>query len=204
MRIVCISDTHCRKFALPDGDVLIHAGDLSMSGSVLEVQEQLSSLNQHPHKHKILVPGNHDFAFQDYPEQLDVGQVVVLKNTGLTIDGLSFWGSPWQPEFFNWAFNLPRGESLRKVWAQMPDKLDVLITHSPPHGVGDWVDYGGAGHVGCVDMAARVLEVKPKLHVFGHVHAGYGIYERHGIVYVNASICNEKYRAVNKPVIIDL
>lgn len=89
---------------------------------------------------------------------------------------LSVYGSPWQPEFYNWAYNLPRGAALREKWEMIPTHTDVLITHGPPHGI---LDRASDGFLcGCQDMLEIVrTRVKPRLHVFGHIHEGYG--ERH-------------------------
>ena len=84
------------------------------------------------------------------------------------IDGVKFWGSPWQPAFYDWAFNVPRGRQLAEMWALIPDDTDVLITHTPPYGILDQVENGEL--VGCEDLREALLRVKPKLHVFGHIH----------------------------------
>lgn len=204
LRIVCISDTHERDYSVPDGDVLIHSGDLTFHGGVEELHIELDRLNSFPHKHKILVSGNHDWGFQNqyHKVALFLGPITYLENEGLIIDNLTFWGSPWQPAFCNWAFNLPRGGPLRRIWAKMPDKLDVLITHSPPGGILDLVP--GAGHVGCMDLRERVDKVKPKLHIFGHIHCAYGQYKTKDTHFINASVCNEKYQPVNLPIVVDL
>jgi len=99
-----------------------------------------------------------------------------LENSGVEIDGVKFWGSPWQPEFFNWAFNLPRGRRLAEIWALIPDDTEVLITHTPPYGILDRVDSGE--HVGCEDLRRALQRVKPKVHVFGHIHEDRGVVEQ--------------------------
>jgi len=116
---------------------------------------------------------------------------------------LYVYGSPWQPEFNDWAFNLPRkGRELAARWAAIPSGLDVLITHGPPFGILDRTSTGE--HAGCELLRAAVERARPRLHVFGHVHEGYGVVERDGTIYVNASICDLSYRPVNAPVVVDL
>ena len=206
MRIVCVSDTHTFEYAhhVPEGDVLIHAGDVSLAGTFYEVRRELDIINSFPHKHKILVPGNHDWIFQNNIEKITpcLKQIHCLINRDITIDTFKFWGSPYQPWFLNWAFNLPRGEPLARIWANIPDELDVLITHSPPYKRLDKVPNGD--EVGCHDMRQRVDIVKPKLHVFGHIHHSYGQMKVGGTIFVNASVCNEGYQPINRPIVIDL
>lgn len=208
MRIVCISDTHNRHLispiAIPDGDVLIHAGDATMQGQLPEVRAFGEWFGALPHKHKLFVAGNHDWGFQmDRKRALAaLPDCNYLEDSRVVIDGVKFWGSPWQPWFMHWAFNLPRGEALRAHWNLIPLDTDVLITHSPPLCIGDYVDRGE--NVGCEDMLEAVQRIRPKLHVFGHVHDGYGVYERDGTRFINAAICDEKYRPVNAPIVVDL
>ena len=207
MRIVCISDTHEQQYTVPDGDILIHAGDLTFNGREDKTKEALDLLNSFPHKNKLLVAGNHDWLFDRHKSLAKsyLGNVIYLENQGVTINNTTFWGSPWQPYFNDWAFNLARGEPMRKIWAQIPNKLDVLITHSPPFGILDIVP----GHfekpnVGCLDMLDRVIKVKPKLHIFGHIHHSYGECKLDGIHFINAALCNENYQLYNPPIIVDL
>lgn len=208
MRIVCISDTHLAHMRspipLPDGDVLIHAGDATFRGTNMEIMEFSSWFDAQPHTHKIFVAGNHDVGF----EKNEASALAVfyggiyLKDSGVEIDGIKFWGSPWQPEFYDWAFNLPRGKPLRDKWALIPEGTDVLVTHGPPQMILDKTPRGEA--VGCRDLMDRVLTVKPRLHVFGHVHGSYGRTVFHDTTFVNASICNEAYQPANAAIVVDL
>lgn len=208
MRIVCISDTHMHYPNVPFGDVLIHAGDATYHGHKEEVEEFASWWETLPHRHKIFVPGNHDWLFQLRPM---LGRAMLKDTTHVLIDEdvyierLRFHGTPWQPAFGNWAFGLPRGEILNAHWDLVPDDTDVLITHSPPFGILDLTKRGeNVGDHGMLDM---VLRVKPALHVFGHIHESYGIAYRNSLpggTFVNASICDRKYDAVNEPIVVDL
>jgi predicted phosphodiesterase len=209
LKIVCISDTHLmhlrHKIKVPPGDVLIHAGDATFQGSRSEIRAFSSWLSGLPHKHKVFVAGNHDWGFQINREDainLLPKRCHYLEDSGVEIDGIKFWGSPWQPEFMGWAFNLPRGEPLRAHWDLIPDDVDVLVTHSPPYGIGDWVDRGEK--VGCEEMRAAVARVQPRLHVFGHIHGQHGRYDTDKTIFINASTCDESYAPVNEAIVVEV
>lgn len=205
-RIVCISDTHTLhdQVSIPDGDILIHAGDLTNRGSFQDVVDFNNWLGQLPHRHKIIIAGNHDFCFERNPQESQalVTNATYLQDSNITIGGLKIYGSPWQPWFYDWAFNLRRGEPLRLVWSLIPEDTDILITHGPPLGQGDMTERGVA--VGCEELEKRIQTVQPRLHVFGHIHEGYGTTQKGKTTFVNASTCNARYEPVNPPVVIDL
>src|SRR5512135_2235582 len=124
MRVVCLSDTHNRHEALlvPDGDLLLHAGDATMRGTESEIAAFDEWLGSLPHRDKVVVAGNHDFLFQTEPAAARrlLRNAVYLEDSGVTISGVTIWGSPWQPWFMDWAFNLPRGAPLKAVWDRIP------------------------------------------------------------------------------------
>ncbi len=203
MRLVLISDTHNQQqsLILPAGDVLVHAGDFTMRGTPAEVAAFGVWLGLQPHAHKIVVAGNHDFLFEREPglaRSLLPGDVHYLRDSEVTLGGLRFWGSPWQPWFLDWAFNLQRGAEIAAKWALIPGGIDVLITHGPPKGIADRTVNGE--DVGCADLLTAMARVRPRLSVFGHIHEGYGV---HGDK-VNAAICDERYRLVHPPIVVDL
>jgi predicted phosphohydrolase len=206
LRLVCMSDIHSLTpvVPIPEGDVLIIAGDICGYGTLDELKAFDAFLCGLPHPHKLLVAGNHDWPFARVPQQAIalLRNATYLKDSGIEIDGLKFWGSPWQPEFFNWAFNLPRGAPLARVWAQIPEDTDVLITHGPPYGILDRIDDGE--HVGCEELRATLPRVRPRVHVFGHIHEDYGVLEQDGTTFINASLCDGRYRPVNAPIVIDV
>jgi predicted phosphohydrolase len=204
MRIVCLSDTHNRQVKVPEGDVLVHAGDFSMMGRHGEIAEFNRWLGSLPHKHKIVVAGNHDWMFERDPRQARalLTHAVYLQDSEAAVEGLRIWGSPWQPEFCDWAFNLPRGPRLAEKWKLIPTGVDILVTHGPPLGIGDRTVSGES--VGCEDLMLALTRVRPRLHVFGHIHEGYGVLRRDGTIYVNAAVCDERYRPTQPPVVIDL
>lgn len=200
MKIVCISDTHTFQCQLdvPDGDVLIHSGDISFNGEPHVYKDFDKWLGKLPHKRKIIIAGNHDFNFYEFPWLSGIP----LNNSGIRFDGISFYGSPITPTFFDWAFMADRGEQIKRYWDQIPLSTDVLITHGPPCGILDQTPRDQA--VGCYDLLQAVKKIKPKLHVFGHIHHSYGKLEEDGTIFVNASSCNEKYKPVNQPIVVEI
>jgi Icc-related predicted phosphoesterase len=179
-RIVAIADTHNRhaQLDLPAGDVLIHAGDLTGRGTLRELEQVADWLRAQPHRHKVVVAGNHDFALQRQPAQAKAlfHGLHLLEDDAVQLDGLRIWGSPWQPWFHDWAFNLRRGPEIDAKWQLIPAGVDVLVTHGPPHGYGDVVYRGD--RVGCEDLTKHLDRVKPRLHLFGHIHEDKGEWQR--------------------------
>jgi Icc-related predicted phosphoesterase len=205
MRIVCISDTHGKhsEITFPRGDVLVVAGDVSQYGTLGEFHEFNRLLKVLPYKHKILVAGNHDRSLEldRYPKE-DIN-AYYLEDSEVIIEGIKFYGSPYQPEFCNWAFNLPRnGPELQAKWDAIPEDTDVLITHTAPYGILD-PDYSGQS-CGCEMLLHRVCKVKPRYHIFGHLHEGYGKREGQTSSFYNCSLCNDQYRLMNKPIVFDI
>ena len=213
MRIVCISDTHGLhdRIKVPHGDVLIHAGDACNTGKLTDFQNFSVWFLSQPHRYKIFVPGNHDRICELEPllckrmlEHAN-GGVFYLSDSMVTFSGLRVYGTPWQPEFCNWAFNLTEA-ALYDKFAAIPSNLDILISHGPPHGVGDRTDYSKKTieHLGSKSLRDRLksLANPPRFHVFGHIHGGYGIHATSGTtVSINAAVCNERYEAVNAPIV---
>ncbi|KAJ7388743.1 hypothetical protein OS493_035853 [Desmophyllum pertusum] len=194
-RFVCISDTHNRtnkmEHEIPDGDILIHAGDFTNFGSrdqVIHFNNFLSTLN---HPHKVVIAGNHDISFdlENYdslwsnfsrnkgdPEEIrqQLTNCIYLEDEEVTVLGFRIFGSPWTPEFCEWAFMKARGESIQEIWNKIPNGIDILVTHGPPLGHGDRTI--SSVRAGCLNLLHTVQSrVKPKYHVFGHIHEGYGI-----------------------------
>ncbi|MFY9341358.1 MAG: metallophosphatase domain-containing protein [Planctomycetota bacterium] len=206
MRIVCLSDTHDLhdQLTVPDGDLLIHAGDATMRGTLPQIANFDRWLARLPHRHKVVIAGNHDWLFERDPALARslIGHAVYLQDQEATIGGLRIWGSPWQPWFYDWAFNLPRGPQLAAKWQLCPASVDVLITHGPPAGILDRTE--GGDDVGCEDLLRELLRIRPRLHVFGHIHEGYGTVERDGTRFVNASNCTARYRPLQPPIVVDL
>lgn len=180
MRIVAVADTHTFQEdlgQLPDGDVFVHAGDIVRAGTLEEMATPAAWIRSLPHRHKIIVAGNHDWCFSREREAtcaLFGEGVTYLEDSGCTIGGIQFWGAPWQPEYGGWAFNLPRGPALAEKWSLIPDACDVLITHGPPKGIGD--RGGMAVRAGCEELRSAVQRSAPLLHLFGHIHQDGGVF----------------------------
>ena len=216
-RLTFISDTHTKHEKLngflTGGDILICAGDISSRGYTNELEGFFKWYdNIDNYDHKIFIAGNHDFGFQDDPDKIKgllTGYKTIdyLQDEYMGIqDGdeseLKIWGSPWQPEFHNWAFNLPRGEKIKEKWDMIPVDVDILITHGPPFGKLDYVPYNNI-NVGCEELMKRVEEIKPKIHLYGHIHEGRNIVYSDGTLFINASVLNDRYEYRNKPITID-
>ena len=205
LRIVITSDTHgFHNFVdIPNGDVLVHGGDFTLNGDLEEVKKFNDFLKSLPHKYKIVIAGNHDFCMetQNFKARQLLTECVYLQDSAVDIEGLLFYGSPWQPEFMDFAFNLPRGDALKAYWERIPSETDVLITHGPPFGHGDRLFNGEA--VGCNDLLKAVKRVQPVLHVFGHIHEGYGQFNENSTAFINSSNCDLYFRPVNPPIVYD-
>jgi Icc-related predicted phosphoesterase len=229
MRITLISDTHTKhdelmwdKTDLPGGDLLMHTGDIMNSGrnvhDITEFCKWFEELKQYDTK--VFIAGNHDRMFEDFPERameivssykwIDYLQDEWMQlSYSLNAEGeekfVKIYGSPWQPEFYNWAFNLPRrGSELKEKWDSIPGDTDILLTHGPAQG---FLDKSGHPYnepdLGCELLIKRISEIKPKIHVCGHIHGGYGYKFHEGTHFFNASILNERYEYVNKPFTFD-
>jgi len=206
VKIVCISDTHNQhaKVCLPAGDVLVHAGDATGRGTRSEMIAFLNWFGSRKgYQARIYVPGNHDFfAEEDYAttEILWVERgIKLLVDKRIAIDDVKFYGSPWVPNLTGWAYY---GDHITLIsrFARIPNDTDVLITHTPPFGTLADV---GSYHIGCTELRDRIAELHLKVHIFGHIHDSYGQLSN-GHISVNAAICDEQYRPVNAPIVIEV
>lgn len=218
MKITFISDTHNKhneitKY-LPGGDLIIHAGDFSSMGYDHELTNFLKWFSKLDYTNKIFIAGNHDFCFQDSPykskdvvNQYEDEGVTYLQDDFIYIGDhpnlVKIYGTPWQPEFMGWAFNLPRnGWELEQKWNDIPNDTDILITHGPPFGHLDKV-IGRTDNLGCELLEKRINDFKPKIHTFGHIHTGYGYKTNDNTHFVNASVLNEHYINANIPLTVE-
>jgi len=225
-RVVCLSDTHeaTKTLVIPDGDILIHAGDFTQVGKEEPVKAFTNWFTSFPHPYKIIIAGNHDLTFHHenfikngarfFPGASEVNDIKVkeiisknerciyLEDSSVNINGINIYGSPWQPEIGDWAFGLPHGKPLREVWKKIPKETDILITHGPPYGILD-KNFTGQG-CGCGELLAAVNIICPAVHIFGHIHEGYGVENQNGTTFINASNCNLKYKPYNWPIVFDI
>jgi predicted phosphodiesterase len=213
MRVVCISDTHStnEKISVPDGDVLIHAGDLTNGGTLDELIAAYAWLSTMPHARIIVTPGNHDFGLEIIPQlrsMLDkqFPRITTLIDQGTTLGDLHLWGSPYQPWFHDWAYNFSKGSAgenqAAEKWKQIPSSTSVLITHGPPHGILDKTVRGK--FVGCRQLRRRISQLTHlRLHVFGHIHEAHGVQRVGGVLYINASVCNLLYDPTQPAIVLD-
>ncbi|TKR87180.1 hypothetical protein L596_011625 [Steinernema carpocapsae] len=227
VRFVCISDTHEKLHEIlplvPDGDVLIHAGDFTNYGDVGEVIKFNAEIGKLPHKYKIVIAGNHELGFED-GEDMNERQLAGLNMLGIkkayemltnciylcdqTVDvyGLKVYGAPWHP-MPGYSFYRSRGQALLHKWNLIPAKTDVLVTHTPPLGHGDYNSWQKCDGLlaGCAELLNTVeMRVKPKYHVFGHIHQMRGVTTNGTTTFINAAICDHKLRSEYDPIIFDL
>lgn len=204
LRIVCLSDTHGRhdRLGIPDGDLLLHAGDMTHEGRLDEVARTAEWLRGLPHRHKLIIAGNHDYAFEREPAAARalMHGLTYLQDDLVEVEGLRVFGSPWQPWFYGMAFNLERGAALRCAWDRIPAGTDLLITHGPPARHGDLTERHD--FAGCVDLLRRIREIGPQLHLFGHIHEGYGVTREGATLCVNASLCRVDGPRLNEPIVL--
>jgi hypothetical protein len=221
MRITLISDTHGKHRLLdkdlPGGDLLLHAGDFMNGGHDFEEAtsflEWFNKIDNYTDK--IFIAGNHDRVFENTPQWVETNlakypTIDYLQdnswvdyadgpNGDFPEDNVRVYGTPWQPEFCRWAFNLPRnGDAMKERWDAIPDNTDILITHGPAFGHLD-IPGGQNIRVGCEMLRHRVDTIRPKIHVFGHIHGSWGHYFDGHTHFFNASVLDESYRYTQAP-----
>jgi len=226
MVITVFSDTHTLHEQvtkdLPGGELLLFAGDLMNSGynrnDITNFCGWFNSLDNY--EDKVFIAGNHDRMFENFPEEVKgyidkfpfinylQDEELVLYGDGPNGDipenNIRIYGSPWQPEFMSWAFNLPKnGPGLSTKWEAIPENTDILITHGPAFGILDTCEWRRTEHLGCELLAERIKLIKPKIHICGHIHSGYGYHFDGDTHYFNASVLNEQYKYTNKPMTFD-
>jgi Icc-related predicted phosphoesterase len=186
--------------------VLIHCGDSTQYGSRDNLREFAEIFGECNSKYKLVIAGNHDACFAKHPKEsrdiLMAHHIAYLEDEQITIGGLKFWGIPWTPPFLNWYFMADEEKRIEK-WEQVPDDVDVLISHGPPYTILDRLTKGGE-HVGSIEHFDRVLLIGPTLNVFGHIHEVYGQEQYAGIDFINCSLLNFNYQMVNQPVVYEL
>ncbi|XP_052806059.1 metallophosphoesterase MPPED2-like [Mya arenaria] len=230
IKFVCISDTHMRLYPkdvlnIPLGDVLLHAGDFSMKGNLPEIEYFNQLLGQFPHPVKVVIAGNHESCLDstrrrikkpvsmqhmlktfgvEHPRDL-LTNCIYLQEESVIVSGIKIYGAPWSPLYCSTAFQLDRGQPLAEKWDKIPDNVDILMTHCPPYGICDTYGEHPDQHAGCEELL-NVLQtrISPKVHVFGHIHEGYGETKKGGVHFINASMCTRGYRPINPAIVFEL
>jgi Icc-related predicted phosphoesterase len=205
VRLVLMSDTHelHREFDVPDGDILIHAGDFSMmSRSLAAIEDFNDWLGELPHPVKLVVPGNHEFVLEDRSRRGLIDNARLLINEGIEIMGLKIWGSP-VTQLSGAAFGIIGDKDRTRLYDQIPDDTDIVVTHGPPYGVLDQAP-GSEYHAGCRQLLAAMKRVKPRLHVFGHAHGCYGTLDTPDTLFTNVALLGLDGGLSNPPVVLQM
>jgi len=204
----CISDLHGFYPELEGGDLLIIAGDLTATDLPSQYDAFVLWLIKQEYGKKVVIAGNHDGFIEKYGW---TGErfFEYLCDSGTEFEGLKIYGSPWTPTFCDWYFMKDRGAAIKEKWDLIPADVDILVTHGPPHGILDECydyDSGKIKHAGCEELYLKFYQerIRPKLHVFGHIHEGYGhikhMMDMPNTQFVNASHVDKNYKPVNKPI----
>lgn len=219
LKVVALSDTHNYQIdSVPDGDILIHAGDFTNKGTLAEIGKFNYWFMQLPHRHKLVVAGNHDLSF-DSPDRLLArnmfdSSITYLENDSVIIDGIKFYGSPVTPTFCDWGFNVDEDSALMTdIWDRIPEDTNVLITHGPAYGILDYLCQENL-NIGSKKLLERIKKLTElHTHVFGHLHSCYGTKyvnsitsstDFHTYHAINAALCNENYLIANEPIVFYL
>jgi Icc-related predicted phosphoesterase len=204
VRVVCLADTHelHRELDVPRGDLLIHAGDFTFWNHISMIQDFNDWLGELPHLYKVVIPGNHDRAFGRDPKlRSKITNARLLINESVTIAGLKIWGSPVTCD--DAAYGHAKPEERTSLYASIPPDTDILLTHGPPRGILDHEP--GSDHLqGCPQLREAVLRLKPRLHVFGHCHVGYGVLPATQTIFINAALLGWAGDLENKPIVLDM
>jgi Icc-related predicted phosphoesterase len=190
--VVCLADTHRLHHAVqvPDGDVLIHAGDICPIGQSVQTLIDFNSwLRKLPHRVKIYVPGNHDLPLEADPAtQKLLTNARLLMNDGIEFQSLRFWGSPVTA--LGGAFGMGCLPDRRRLFSRIPANTDVPMTHAAPPGILDCAP-GGGDHEGDPELLAAIQRLDISIHMFGHHHQGYGVDSRQSTMFVNAALLGD-------------
>lgn len=196
MLILHLSDTHGKHHSLkelPTADIIVHSGDISEDGTEDEVLDFLNWFCDLDYRHKIFVAGNHDFCLDGEHIEGLPENCYYLNNSGIEIEGIKFWGIPC------FLSNELNGD-IAQLIAKTPKEIDILISHRPPYGI---LDFADGSNFGCLDLLQIIQKNRPKYHLFGHIHASYGMEKSQHTTFVNASLVR-KNKLVNKPFLLEI
>lgn len=221
MRIYFYSDSHGQhnRINIPkDIDVAVFCGDCSNHPNPYQNENEIRLFmewyRRFPAKHKLMTWGNHDTSAAlglidgaRYPE------ITILNHSGVTINGLNFFGSPWTPRFGEWAFMKNRNK-MSVIWDSIPDDVDVLFSHGPPKGILDLAldidDRKTVVQVGCKSLYNRVRQINPKIHAFGHIHQSkelrnYGVFKDGGdTTFINCAVASHADNIIRPGFVLEL
>lgn len=219
MAKVCfISDTHNAhdKLILEPSDIIIHSGDATSMGYEHQIKNFIEWYSKQDAQYKIYIPGNHDVGLEEHYEERsewfkDAG-IILLNDESIILDDFSYHdfkdynikihGCPITPNFGRWSFMRARGHQINEHWKKIPKDTDILVTHGPPKFILDQVKNWNESieNVGCEMLAYKVIDIKPKIHAFGHIHECYGTTDAYGVEFINASCMDESYNLINSPI----
>jgi len=217
MKIIAIADIHgkIKQIKISPCDLLLIAGDIAAWNSRIYAQcnwfvfKFANWAKKVPAKHIVAIPGNHDDSCETYRisniNKLLPKNVHLIHDQQVIIEGYKIWGTAWQPQYLNWAFNLPKDE-LKRKFQFIPGDTDILLTHCPPKGICDMPVEAGRGHQGSSELMLRILEIQPKplINVCGHIHEGHGEGQIGNTKIYNVSVLNDKYDMIYSPTEINL
>lgn len=215
LKIVHISDVHGKwnKLVIPECDILISTGDFSFTGEIDMIKRFHEWMEKQDARHYISVMGNHEkFVEKNFELSKQIAQKacpgIHFIDEGLVeIEGIKIYCSAITPFFYNWAWNRYPGEEIQRHWDMIPEGIDILATHGPAYNILDGVpEYNpkteqmDVRHCGCPQLLKKIEEIKPKYHLCGHIHGGFGTHIGEHTTFINASICDEDYKPTNKPI----
>ncbi len=214
MKVVCVSDIHGELPPIEECDLLIIGGDICPDGSPFDQSKWLYNsfekwLEEIPAKNVVGIAGNHDLVFEKMPHMVPKNlKWKYLQHDFVEINGLKIFGTPWIMPI--WGAFQADDDDLKKKYRQIPDNVDILVTHGPAFGIGDLVPTryyepdGATEHCGSQSLRERIFEIKPQVVVFGHIHEAYGIYHEEGVKFYNPSMMDRRYVPTNYPLVFDI
>ena len=208
-KLVFISDTHSsmHEIKIPECDILFHCGDATYRGGLQEMEGFIKHFTNNKAKERVFVAGNHDKGLSSmFPEEMRItlrdklskAGIIYLEHEARDVQGLKVFGSPYSPQFGEWGFQYLRGSD---KWGDIPEGLDILITHGPPFSIMDKNHRNWP--CGCEHLFNHVMKKQPRIHAFGHIHEGYGTHSFNNTRFINASCLDEMYDAVNQPIVVE-
>lgn len=211
-KLTFMSDTHSKhhlisKEQLGEGDIIFHSGDFTQMGYKGEIKMFLKWFSSLDYTYKVFIAGNHELGLEKnrliLPEEYTNKGVIYLQDEEVILEGLKIYGTPWQPEFGGWEFNLPRNsKKLKQKWNNIPLDVDILLTHSPVYGI---LDTNREGiHCGCEMLYERVSKIKPWIHAWGHIHEAYGQKTIDNREMLNSSILDRNYQVAHSPIRMEI